>query len=367
MKKKVFKFFSIFLIIFIFSSTFLSLQQIDQSVEEKIPPIWELYYKGEINQALGLAISLLSKSPEHPEINLIIGRIYVDLKQYSLALPYLEKAVKNDPNFTKIKSWGLAYQGVAYYMVNQIIEAKRVLQYCIDLNIDKDSIEYAKKRITIFGLTVFFEDWKNAYSNNFSIFVDPASNLDPNNSLNEAEKILNLIKKYILYENRKRICIYIWHNWELGPRIINENVPYENYVYFLSHVSFKESIARTIAKITLFNRYFPIEPITTPLIFEGFGYFIENINSDTIKDTKEIMNKLGINSISIKKLWQDWNSYSIYLRPSLSAAFIRHLIDAGGIAKFNELIKDMRYENAEKIYGSNLNSIISDFDKKISQ
>ncbi|MFN3411444.1 MAG: tetratricopeptide repeat protein, partial [Exilispira sp.] len=206
--------FYLFIFPCLFLLVFISMQNIDQSVEEKIHPIWELYYKGELNQALGLAISLLSKSPQHPEINLIIGRIYVDLKQYSIAIPYLEKAIKNDPNFTKIKSWGLAYQGVAFYMTNQIVEAKRVLQFCVDLNIDRDSVAFARKRLSIFGLSIFFEDWKNAYSNYFSIFMQSSVGGDVIDILQKAENILDLVIKIIPYENKKKINIFLWQEWE---------------------------------------------------------------------------------------------------------------------------------------------------------
>lgn len=365
MKKKISL--SIFITIFIFFLIFLSFQNIDQSVEEKIPPIWDLYYKGELNQALGLAISLLSKSPEHPEINLIIGRIYVDLKQYPLAIPYLEKAIKNDPNFTKIKSWGLAYQGVAFYMTNQLVEAKRVLQFCVDLNIEKDSVSFARKRLSLFGLSIFFEDWKNITTNYFSIYIHPSISQDIDNYLKEANDSLKLITNFIPYENRKRINIFLWQNWETGPIIIGESIPHENYIYLVSHLYYKNSISRTIAKIILYNRYFPIDPVISPLIFEGFGFFIEKYNSDIYKEAKDTIKNQNVSNLSIKKLWIDWNSYSASLRFSLSAAFIKHLIENGGKDKFNELIKDMRYENAEKIYGKSLENIISDFEKKMMQ
>jgi len=355
------------IILFISLLVFLSMQNIDQSVEEKIPPIWELYYKGELNQALGLAISLLSKSPEHPEINLIIGRIYVDLKQYVVAIPYLEKAIKNDPNFTKIKSWALAYQGVAFYMTNQTIEAKRVLQFCIDLNIEKDSVAFARKRISIFGLSVFFEDWKNAFSNDFSVFMQPAVGLDVKSFLQNAEDALKLVKTIVPYESRKRINIFLWQSWEAGPIIIGENIPYENNIYLLSHLNYKDSVARSIAKIVAYNRYFPIDPIISPLIFEGFGYYIEKYNADLYKEAKEAIKNQNISSFSIKKLWSDWNSLPTQIKPSISAAFVKYLLEAGGNQKFNELLKDMSYGSAEKIYGSSLEKIISDFDNKVSQ
>ncbi|NMC68129.1 MAG: tetratricopeptide repeat protein [Spirochaetales bacterium] len=362
---KKLSFFTIILLISLL--IFLSMQNIDQSVEEKIPPIWELYYKGELNQALGLAISLLSKSPEHPEINLIIGRIYVDLKQYVVAIPYLEKAIKNDPNFTKIKSWALAYQGVAFYMTNQPIEAKRVLQFCVDLNIEKDSVAFARKRISIYGLSVFFEDWKNTFSNDFSIFMQPAVGLDVKSFLQNAEESLKLVKTIVPYESRKRINIFLWQSWETGPIIIGENIPYENYVYLVSHLNYKDSIARSIAKIVVYNRYFPLDPIVSPIIFEGFGYYIEKYNSDLYKEAKEVIKNQNILSFTIKKLWLDWNAMPSQVKPSISAAFVKYLIEVGGIQKFNELLKDMSYGNAEKIYGSSLEKIISDFDKKVLQ
>lgn len=365
MGKNIFLF--IFLISLSFAFIFLSFQNIDQSVEEKIPPIWELYYKGELNQALGLAISLLSKSPEHPEINLIIGRIYVDLKQYSISIPYLEKAIKNDPNFTKIKSWGLAYQGVAFYMTNQLLEAKRVLQFCVDLNIEKDSVAFARKRLSLFGLSVFFEDWKNVTTNFFSIYAQPPISQDIDKYLKEASDSLKLITSFVPYENRKRINIFLWQTWETGPIIIGESIPHENYIYLVSHLYFKNSISRTIAKIILYNRYFPIDPVISPLIFEGFGFFIEKYNTDIYKETRDLIKGQNITNLSIKNLWNDWNSYSASIRSSVSAAFIKHLIENGGKDKFNELIKDMRYENAVKIYGKNLDNIISDFEKKMMQ
>lgn len=363
------KYFVLVLIVIFVSFYFISMQNIDQSVEEKIPPIWELYYKGELNQALGLAISLLSKSPEHPEINLIIGRIYVDLKQYPYAIPYLEKAIKNDVNFTKIKSWALAYQGVAFYMTNQPVEAKRVLQFCVDLNIEKDSVAFARKRISIFGLTVFFEDWKNTFSNNFSIFMQPAVGLDVNSFLQNAEEALKLIKKIVPYESRKRINIFLWQSWEAGPVIIGENIPYENYLYLVSHLNYKDSIARSIAKIVAYNRYFPNDPVISPLIFEGFGYYIEKYNNDIYKEAKESLKNNNISSVSIKKLWTDWNAYPNQVKPSLSAAFVKYLItsSSGGIESFNELLRNMTYENAAKIYLKELDTIISNFEKMISQ
>lgn len=363
MKKKfyLFIFLSLFLLIFI------SMQNIDQSIEEKIPPIWELYYKGELNQALGLAISLLSKSPQHPEINLIIGRIYVDLKQYSIAIPYLEKAIKNDPNFTKIKSWGLAYQGVAFYMTNQIPEAKRVLQFCVDLNIERDSVAFARKRLSIFGLSIFFEDWKNSYSNNFSIFMQPSAGGDVISILQKAENILNLVTKIIPYENRKKINIFLWQEWEAGPIIMGESIPYENYIYILAHLNYKDSIARTIAKIVAYNRYFPNNPVISPLIFEGFSYYIEKYNNDVYKEAKDLIKSQNIPSFSIKKLWLDWNIYPAQIKPAISAAFVKYLIEIGGTEKFNELLRDMQYSNAEKIYGNSLTNIILDFEKKILQ
>lgn len=252
-------------------------------------------------------------------------------------------------------------------MTNQIVEAKRVLQFCVDLNIDKDSVAFARKRLSVFGLSIFFEDWKNINSNYFSIFMQPSAGGDVSSFLQYAENILKLIIKIIPYENRKRINIFLWQEWEAGPIIIGESIPYENYTYLLAHLNYKDSISRTIAKIVAYNRYFPINPIISPLIFEGFGYYIEKYNNDIYKEAKELIKNQNISSISIKKLWLDWNSYPIQIKTFISAAFVKYLIEIGGTEKFNELLKDMQYINAEKLYGASLTNIILDFEKKILQ
>jgi tetratricopeptide (TPR) repeat protein len=360
------KYFSIGLVLIFLILIFFSMQTVDQNVEQKIPPIWELYYKGELNQALGLAISLLSLSPEHPEINLIIGRIYVDLKQYSYALPYLEKAVKNDINFTRIKSWALSYQGIAFYMTNQIPEAKRVLQYCIDLNIDKDSVNLARKNLGIFGLSIYFEEWRTLSTNIFTIQKQPEVETDIEDYLESAETALPIITSYIPYENKKRLHFFIWQTWEAGPIIIKENIPYENYKYQIVHIHFKDNVVRSLAKIIAYNRWFPQDPVVANLILDGFGFFIEKANIDRLPEAKDQIAKLKITSISIKNLWQNWDTLPIEVKAPLSGSFVKFLIEKGGKEKFNLLLKDQRYENAKQIYGSKqLDEIISEFEKKL--
>ncbi len=70
--------------------------------------------------------------------------------------------------------------------------------------------------------------------------------------------------------------------------------------------------------------------------------------------------------MDIKDTWINWGKYPQELSYPLSGLFVEELISRFGKEKFLAFFTDQTYENALKLYGSETDTMIQEFQKRFN-
>jgi hypothetical protein len=128
----------------------------------------------------------------------------------------------------------------------------------------------------------------------------------------------------------------------------------------------EQTSGHEIAHIIIRN-YLKTE-IVNKFIDEGTAMYFDMTDRNRLKAARDIIKKKDYkDKISIKGIWQKPLDYPDWMIYYVGAAFIERLVEGESKEKFMELLKKQSYDNAEKIFGEKLNTIILDLEANINQ
>lgn len=331
---------------------------------QQIKQVAELYLKGELEKALILSNELILKDSKSAGVNQIHGRILADSKKYDTAIYYLSKAVEIDNGKTDISGWAYGYLGQCYFMLGQYEKSKDYLSKCIKLNATKNSVAYGKKRMFLFGYDKYFSKWKTIETKNIIFHIqNPKSFENIEYFVETREKAFVEIQNTLGSKLPKKIDFFVWENADEPRKKFNINLGFADPSSVCVYSHRKQTIGHEMTHNI--SHYIGVNPIKTGLINEGLAIYFNMEKDNKLENLKRAVKENKLENLKVLEFWNNFSNYPDNISYPFSGAFMEELVNRYGIEKLKPLFINQTYENAQKLFGDDINLLINEFEAKI--
>lgn len=315
----------------------------------------------EFKKVIELGNKLLESEPNDFDGFLGIGKAYNILNEFDNAIPYLEKA----QNYSE-KDWQYAWANIelmeSYFAIGNIKKAQEYYENSLKYEGTKNSTKKLRSLALLFGFDKTFKDWKVIETKNIIFHIQNGTSIaDKNEYVAERQKAFSNINDFFQSDLPKKIDFFVWKSNDDAMKVLNTSLGFSNPKYCVSHNRDNQTKGHEIAH----NVSFWLDESNTRnrLINEGIGVYFDQTNTNRLEKAKKtVKNK----ETDIKELWLNGNNYSEQFLYPIAGAFVEYLITIDK-EKFLELCKNQSYEKAELIYGTELDKIISEFNKQLNK
>jgi tetratricopeptide (TPR) repeat protein len=330
-----------------------------------VDSLWSLYAHGEADSAFAEATPIIKRSPDDFSLNLLMGRILADKANFIEAIPYLRRAKKLSDTTGWKRAWALDYMGECYYAFGRYDSAASAFSDGLALNATATVNRKTSGDMRLLGLHPLYKDWKTVETKHFIFHFPPETAVhDIDAYTAHTESGFDTINAFFNSTLPKKIDFFVWNNNDEAQKAGLGPLAFAQPQYCIVHTSIWHTVGHEMAHVIAY--YAVQHPIRTGFISEGIGVCFNLNSEDKFSVAREYLKDRGINdSIPIKYFWKDWRLFNDDELYAIAGAFVRYLIDTGGKEKFMRVLQNETYENAQSIYGNQLTTIISDFEKKL--
>ena len=213
------------------------------------------------------------------------------------------------------------------------------------------------------GTDNFYSDWIITKSANFIFHFPPKSLVTDRKQFAENhEQAFAKLNSFFNSNVPNKINYFVWNYSQDAERFGIGELSFALPEFCIAHVHAKQSIGHEITHII--THYLPGSMgIRTKFINEGIATYFD-LNNRAVYGGPGF--KKPNEKISLKEAWLNDNKYSDYVYYFLGAEVLKLLNQNFGKTKLLRLIENQSYENAEKIYGRELDIILNEIEKKIN-
>jgi tetratricopeptide (TPR) repeat protein len=326
----------------------------------------QLYVKGAYEALYELADKAIIENPNDAYAYMIKGRALVDQEKFKEAEQYLIKAADLKEAEPFITAWSLNYLGRIEFFKGNNHKAEEYLRECIDLNATANVTASANAIMDLCGLSQHFSNWENIATKNFIIhFQNESKVVDKIEFAISAQESFYDIQQFFTARLPRKIDLFVWNDAESAE---------ENGLVKLSFSKAPISVIHLIAgdhpgdEIAHVVKHFGIEAVKrTRLIDEGLANIFDSPDLDKMQAAKEAKRMSGDDwDISVKNAWNDHKMYNDWTYESFAGALVKKLLKIGGKDRLLKLAADQSYENAQMLYGEDLDKIIEQLENEIN-
>ncbi|WP_418602140.1 tetratricopeptide repeat protein [Hwangdonia sp.] len=315
----------------------------------------------EFEKVIKLGKQLIESEPNDFDGLLGIGKAYNILNEFNNAIPYLEKAINCSE-----KDWQFAWSNIelmeSNFAIGNLDKAKEYYNKSLEYKGTKNSTKKLKGLALLYGFDEVYENWKILETDNIIFhFQNGTSIIDKENYIKERENAFLNINTFFSSDLPKKIDFFVWKSNEEAMKVLNTSLGFSKPKYCISHNRDNQTKGHEIAH----NISFWLDKANTRnrLINEGIGVYFDQTNTNRLEKAKKVIQN---QKIDIKELWINGKDYPENILYPIAGAFIKCLV-LNDKEKFLELCKKQSYENAELIYGTELEKIISEFNENLNK
>ena len=332
-----------------------------QAQNPKAEELTKLYTTGEFEKTIEKAREFLKDDPQNMDYTATLGRALVDNGQFAEAIEPLKFVAENDNSWRK--AWSVGYLGSAYFMLSDYENAKAALQIATQLNITANATKYANRSWLLFGFQSFFDNWKTGKTAHIRFHFQNLSDTDMEQFMQSREKAFETVNSFFGSALPKKIDFFVWQSKDDAIKILKANLGFADPQYCVIHAHFQQTRGHELTHVI--SAYSGKILKKTGLINEGTAVCFDLSNNN-----REAMVKTWIQAnnqkIDIKDMWTNWGKYPQELSYPLSGLFVEALISRFGKEKFLAFFTDQTYENALKIFGSETDTMIQEFQNRFN-
>lgn len=321
--------------------------------------LWQMYNNQEYSAVIEKTLPLVKKHPKDANLNLLLGRAYTDNEQYAEATPFLEGAITQDKDNGWIKGWGLAYLGICKFMVEDYVKSKDCLKQSLAMNATENLNKFAAKRLALYGFDDVYNDFKVFEKPHIIFHFQPQAV----NKIGDIEKYMSLrelafdsLASYFSAKTPKKIDFFVWDSRDLAEKTLNKPLGFAKSDLCIIHSEIDQTTGHELTHVV--SHYLPNMQNQTRLINEGAAMYFDMTSRNRIEMAKKA--RQYMDTLDIKAMWDNSEISASLLYP-IAGAFVEHLIKAEGKDQFLRLYADQTLDNAYKVYGTNMDSIITSF------
>lgn len=306
----------------------------------------KLFVKGKFEQIIEKGIPKLNELPNDAVLNMLVGRAYVALTSYKLAIPFLKKAYNDEAAHLSVKSWSLAELGTAYYHTGQIKLGVESLKKAMEMKATRNSSRFAHNQLLRFQENKFFQKWDVKETEHIRFhFQDESVIENLENYRNKHEEAYQNINKFFKANLSKKIDLFVWKDREEAYDLFQRKLGFADSKRKIINAWYKQTKGHEICHILCDVVIKPSKK--TMLINEGICVYFDQTSRNKMGEARKVTPK---DEFFLLELWESPTRYERDLSYPIGAAFIDFLIRKEGKMKIKELLKDQTIENAKVIY-----------------
>ena len=212
------------------------------------------------------------------------------------------------------------------------------------------------------GRDEFYKNWITVNSMHFIFHFPPNSLIsDKQKFVDNHEQAYSKLNSFFNTRIPKKIDYFVWNYSQEAEKFGIGVLSFALPDLYIIHVHAMESIGHEMTH--LITHYLPgSSGIKTKFINEGIATYFD-LNNRTIYGGPGF--KKPTEKISLREAWLNDYKYSDYVYYFLGAEVLKLLNQRFGKIKFIQLIKNQSYQNAKKLYGNELDKVLSEVESKI--
>ena len=323
----------------------------------------EAFKNKNFEQVFDISENILKTNPEDFDALLLSGRSYNTIKQFDKAIPLLSKGVE-----IANKDWQFAWCYTelvdSYFAIGNKEKSLELYNKAKRVEGTKNSKKRLKKLELLFGFDTSYNNWKTIETD-YIIFHFQDATAIKNIEFYVKERVNAFVSINSFFNSKlpKKIDFFVWKNQKEAQKILGSKaiLGFSNPIYCIAHNHPKQSTGHEIAHNI--SHWFNKPVNKTRLINEGIGVYFDQSDTNRILKAKEVLNK---QTLDIVDMWKNGRNYSDKILYPVGGAFVKQLI-VFDKDKFLELCTNQTYENAQNIYGSELENIISNFNSQLNK
>jgi len=324
--------------------------------------LWGLYKEGRFEDVVREGKVELTTGTPSAQVNLAVGRALVDLEKYGEGLPYLEMAVRGDPEQTWIYAWAQGYLGWGQYHLGNFQKARAALIKARDCAATVNATRYAVNNLKILGLAESYDDWTTFSTEHFAFhYSAQLADFDGVTFARSHEAAYSKITAWFAGGPTTPIRFFVWKDKD---EALIGNMPPLGFArpeLNLVHARAEQTVGHEMTHVISHHALHP--DVVTGLINEGIAVYHDQTGRDQMALARAALADAPELSIQVElaALWEDWSLLPVDVSYPVGGAWVKVLIDKEGKEKFLEFFRDQRLVNARDVYGSDLQGWMDEF------
>lgn len=317
----------------------------------------KMYSKGRYNQLIEKAQNLLAENDSDPGLNSILGRAYTDSKQFTKAIPYLEKSMLSENASEEIKSLSKAYLAKCYFVVGEKQKAVAFLKECQNGRTSKEATRYAHRYLNLFQTGVYYQAWEVVESEKIRFhFQDKQKLQNAEAYMERMNTNYNRIAKFYEVEPSKKVDVFVWHDRHEALRKFNRTIGFSNSDLCILNVWDQQEddyeLCHMMTQMVLRPKFKSI------LLDKGLGVYFDTLDKNLFAIARARIPK---EKFSLLELWEEPTRYERNLGYPVGAAFIEFLLNKKGKDKLKEFLEIQTIKNGKEVY-QDFHQLVKDFE-----
>lgn len=315
----------------------------------------------EFEKVIELGKQIIESEPNDFDGLLGIGKAYNNLNKFNNAISYLEKA----QNCAE-KDWQYAWVNIelmeSHFAIGNIKKSQGYYKNSLEYKGTKNSTKKLKVLALLFGFNKTYNDWETLETENIIFhFQSENSIADKKEYVADRQNAFSNINDFFQSDLPKKIDFFVWKSNDEALKILKKPLGFSKPKYCIAHNRDDQTKGHEIAH----NISFWLDKLNNRnrLINEGIAVYFDQTGTNRLEKAKRTVE---IQKIDIKELWTNGNDYSEKILYPIAGAFVEYLISINK-EKFLEFCTNQSYENAKLIYGTELEKIVSEFNKQLNK
>jgi tetratricopeptide (TPR) repeat protein len=321
-----------------------------------------LFKSRQFDSALVVARNIISHDTTLADAYIIAGRSLVAKGEFTAGAGYLEKAKTFTDAPLHVKAWAMCELGLCYFSKGDYPKAKASLLDCMELHATRNVNATASNYLLKLGLDTIYDSWSTKESKHFIFhFRDTSAITNTALFIQRKEAAYDSINSFFKSKLPKKIDYFVWSNSEQAGSLLNHPLAFSEPALCITHTEPKHTVGH---EMTHSISYYSVKVVNSVrLISEGVCVYFDLSKKDNLSLLKQKNNF----PIPVTDIWKNNSKLNDDIIYPLGGELVKRLIAAFGRDKFINLLADQSYDNAKKIYGEELDTLLQKLEEEIRQ
>ncbi|HAV01831.1 MAG TPA: hypothetical protein DCW95_01300 [Chryseobacterium sp.] len=315
----------------------------------------------QLDIAAELGKSLLLKNPNSFETNFLLARLCNEQMNFNQALSYIKSAeqlAKADWQ----KSWAFVESIPALCGLRRFADAKNAYDSARSLKGTTNSANEVKYWGILLGFDEMYKSWQIREEKDIIFyFQEGISQEEIEGIIISRQHAFKAINTFFRSELPHKIQFFVWNQLDSYNQHLNKTLGFTKPEFLISHNKLNQSPGHEIAHNISYWK--SNKGRRTRFINEGIAVYFDQTPHNKLQAAR---NAYKINPVTIEKLWTNGEGVDASILYPIAGAFVEHLINKDK-NKFLLLVQDQTFDNAKKLYGTEIEYAIKEFTELLRQ